>query len=367
MTRRPATPPAVLAALAIPAARPLPGTNGGSGRTGPTSGPVLQATELEKRFGAVVALDGVDLAMHRGESVAVMGPSGSGKSTLLHCLAGIARPDGGTVWLDGRRIDNLGERNRTRLRRGQFGFVFQSGQLLPELPAAENVALPLMLEGRSRRSAVEPARRWLASLGLDGLDHRRPGELSGGQAQRVAIARALVTSPAVVFADEPTAALDQATGLATVQLLVRVTAAAGAALLIVTHDPGVAALCTRTIHIRDGRLGAAPPAPAPGATPGTTTGTTTTGAATAPGEGPRAPEAPTDMAPDAAGRPHHEPPPRAVPPPTAGVDGPTVVSAVRVLRRRLVRTTVEPAPRLAGSAGLLPRRPATGTSWGWPT
>jgi putative ABC transport system ATP-binding protein len=206
-----------------------------------------------------VALAGVDLALHRGESVAVMGPSGSGKSTLLHCLAGITRPDAGTVWLDGRRIDNLGERSRTRLRRGEFGFVFQSGQLLPELPAAENVALPLMLEGQTRRRGVERARRWLASLGLDGLEHRRPGELSGGQAQRVAIARALVADPAVVFADEPTAALDQATGLATVELLVGVTRDAGAALLVVTHDPGVAALCTRTVHIRDGHLVPRPP------------------------------------------------------------------------------------------------------------
>jgi putative ABC transport system ATP-binding protein len=229
----------------------------------PTSppGPALRATGLAKRFGAVVALDGVDLDLHRGESVAVMGPSGSGKSTLLHCLAGITKPDGGLVWLDGRRIDNLGERSRSRLRRRQFGFVFQSGQLLPELPAAENVALPLMLEGRTRRSAVEPARRWLNALGLDGLDHRRPGELSGGQAQRVAIARALAIEPSVVFADEPTAALDQANGLAVVELLVRVTAEADAALLLVTHDPGVAALCTRTIHIRDGHLGTAPPPP----------------------------------------------------------------------------------------------------------
>jgi putative ABC transport system ATP-binding protein len=220
---------------------------------------VLVGTGLEKRFGTTVALAGVDLALHRGESVAVMGPSGSGKSTLLHCLAGITRPDAGTVWLDGRRIDNLGERSRTRLRRGEFGFVFQSGQLLPELPAAENVALPLMLEGQTRRRAVERAGRWLASLGLDGLEHRRPGELSGGQAQRVAIARALVAEPAVVFADEPTAALDQATGFATVELLVGVTHDAGAALLVVTHDPGVAALCTRTVHIRDGHLVPHPP------------------------------------------------------------------------------------------------------------
>jgi len=221
---------------------------------------VLAGAGLEKRFGDAVALAGVDIALRRGESVAVMGPSGSGKSTLLHCLAGILRPDAGAVWLDGRRIDNLGERSRSRLRRGQFGFVFQSGQLLPELPAVENVALPLMIGGRQRRRSAERARRWLAALGLEGLEHRRPGELSGGQAQRVAIARAVVTDPAVVFADEPTAALDQATGQATVQLLVQVTGDTGAALLVVTHDPAIGALCDRVVQIRDGRL-LDPPAP----------------------------------------------------------------------------------------------------------
>jgi putative ABC transport system ATP-binding protein len=226
--------------------------------------PALRGAGLEKRFGDTVALAGVDLDLRRGESVAVMGPSGSGKSTLLHGLAGITPPDGGTVWLDGRRIDNLGERSRSRLRRGEFGFVFQSGLLLPELPAAENVALPLMLDGQRRRRAVRRARAWLARLGLDGLEHRRPGELSGGQAQRVAIARAVVAEPAVVFADEPTVAPDQATGVATVGLLVQVTREADTALLVVTHAPNIAALCDRTVHLRDGHiLPPHPPTPPP--------------------------------------------------------------------------------------------------------
>ena len=231
--------------------------------TPPPAGPppALRGVGLEKRFGDTVALAGVDLVLHRRESVAVMGPSGSGKSTLLHCLAGITPPDGGTVWLADRRIDNLGERSRSRLRRAELGFVFQSGLLLPELPAAENVALPLMLDGMRRSHAVRRARGWLATLGLDGLEHRRPGELSGGQAQRVAIARAVVTEPAVVFADEPTAALDQATGTATVELLVQVTRDADAALLVITHDPAIAALCDRTVHLRDGHLVPSPPTP----------------------------------------------------------------------------------------------------------
>lgn len=218
------------------------------------SGDALDGIGLRKSFGTVVALDGVDLSLRPGEAVAIMGPSGSGKSTLLHCLAGITPPDGGEVWLEGRRIDGLGERARTALRRRRFGFVFQTGQLLPELPAEENVALPLLLEGVRRKVAVAEARRWFAPLGIEGLEARRPGELSGGQAQRVAIARALVARPAVVFADEPTAALDRATGAATVGVLVQAAKAAGAAALVVTHDPDVAAACDRVCRIADGRF-----------------------------------------------------------------------------------------------------------------
>jgi len=183
-----------------------------------------------------------------------MGPSGSGKSTLLHTLAGIIRPDGGQVLLRGERIDHWGENRLSSLRRGRFGFVFQSGQLLPELPAEENVALPLMLGGVLRKEAVVRARRWFAPLGLEGLEQRRPGQLSGGQAQRVAIARALAVEPDVVFADEPTGALDQATGEEVVKLLTSVTRQQGASLVMVTHDPEVAAHCDRIVHVRDGRI-----------------------------------------------------------------------------------------------------------------
>ncbi|MGK5555060.1 ABC transporter ATP-binding protein [Actinomadura kijaniata] len=215
---------------------------------------VLSGTGLVKRFGATIALDGVDLSVGRGEALAIMGPSGSGKSTLLHCLAGIMRPDAGEVRLLGQRVDALGERRRSELRRTRFGFVFQFGQLLPELPADENVALPLMLGGTPRRDAVRAARVWFGPLGLGGMESRRPGELSGGQAQRVAIARALVTRPAVVFADEPTGALDQNTGHETMRLLVEATKHNGASLVVVTHDVDVANWCDRRVEVRDGRL-----------------------------------------------------------------------------------------------------------------
>jgi putative ABC transport system ATP-binding protein len=229
----------------------------GAGMTTDTIAPlssVLSATGLTKRYGGTVALADVDLTVAAGESIAVTGPSGSGKSTLLYCLAGVIRPDLGAVVLDGLRLDDLADRRRTRLRLRRFGFVFQFGGLLPELPAEENVALPLILAGVTRRRAVAQARRWFAPLGIDGLEHRRPGQLSSGQAQRVAIARALVTDPAVVFADEPTGSLDSTTGADVMTLLTAVTRHQRAALVVVTHDPRVAASCDRHVAIRDGRL-----------------------------------------------------------------------------------------------------------------
>ncbi|HEY0218136.1 MAG TPA: ABC transporter ATP-binding protein [Cellulomonas sp.] len=214
--------------------------------------PRLSARGLVKRFGPTTALAGVDLDVAPGESVAVMGPSGSGKSTLLHCLAGILVPGSGTVMLSGRALHTLDERARSLVRRRQYGFVFQFGQLLGELPAIENVALAPMLLGMSRREATGLAGRWLASLGLAGMEGRRPGELSGGQAQRVAVARALITGPEVVFADEPTGALDQATGHEVMRVLTETTRLAGSSLVVVTHDAQVAAWCDRRVEVRDG-------------------------------------------------------------------------------------------------------------------
>src|SRR3954447_2305902 len=173
---------------------------------------LIEAVNVHRAFGKTPALTGASIAVAAGEVVAVMGPSGSGKSTLLHCLAGIYLPDSGEVQFDGSRLDTLSDSARTRLRRTAFGFVFQFGQLVPELTVVDNVALPLLLSKGRRPKAYARAAEWTDRLGLAGLGNRRPGELSGGQAQRVAIARALVTQPRVLFADEPTGSLDSLAG-----------------------------------------------------------------------------------------------------------------------------------------------------------
>lgn len=203
---------------------------------------------------AVRALDNVNLDIMAGSSLSIMGPSGSGKTTLLHVLAGILRPTQGTVVYKNRDMATLPDAYRTRLRRSDFGFVFQSGQLIEELSAAENVALPLMLSGADYKKAVAAASDWLERLGLQQLASHRPGEMSGGQRQRIAIARALTISPSVIFADEPTGALDQATGEQIIELLTGWCARTGASLIMVTHDPNVARSCQMTIRMQDGRI-----------------------------------------------------------------------------------------------------------------
>ncbi|MBE6484265.1 MAG: ABC transporter ATP-binding protein [Actinomycetaceae bacterium] len=214
----------------------------------------LTGRALTKNFGSVHALAGVDITIPAGQTVAIMGPSGSGKSTLLHCLSGILPPTSGEVMLGHSSVSGLSDAARSRLRLTDFGFVFQDGQLIPELPARENVALPLLLKGSSRRQALKTADDWLTRLGLAAEARRRPGEMSGGQAQRVAIARALAGSPAVVFADEPTGALDQATGHEVMQILTATARMSGTTLVVVTHDTQVAAWCERLVEIRDGRI-----------------------------------------------------------------------------------------------------------------
>ena len=196
----------------------------------------------------------VNLMVPKGQTIALVGQSGSGKSTLLHALAGIIRPTSGTVTFQGANLTAMSDADRTKLRRGAFGFVFQSGQLLPELPAVENIALPMMLDGADYRSATDAAMLWLERLGLRQLASQRPGEMSGGQMQRIAIARALAVQPAVVFADEPTGALDQATGREVMSILMEAARDNGAAVVIVTHDPNVAGFCGRTMTMQDGRL-----------------------------------------------------------------------------------------------------------------
>ena len=202
----------------------------------------------------VHALAGVDLTLPQGTQVAIMGPSGSGKTTLLHCLAGVLRPSSGSITLDGEEMTTMSERVLSNLRLRRFGFVFQDGQLLPELPTEENIAMPLMLAGTPKSQAIARAREILTNLGLDGAGPYRPGQLSGGQAQRVAIGRALATNPSVIFADEPTGALDQATGGEVMSLLTSACASTGASLVLVTHDPAVAARLPHTLHVRDGRI-----------------------------------------------------------------------------------------------------------------
>jgi ABC-type lipoprotein export system ATPase subunit len=200
----------------------------------------------------VVALDGVDLRVDEGESVALVGPSGSGKSTLLHLAGGLDVPDRGTVRLDGRDLGAMSRRERARMRRRDVGFVFQFFHLLPSLSVAENVELPLLLD--RQRNRRERVRSLLARVGVDHRAGHLPGELSGGEMQRVAIARSLVAEPELLLADEPTGNLDSATGAAVLALLAEVVAERGTALVMVTHDQGAAELAGRVLHLRDGRL-----------------------------------------------------------------------------------------------------------------
>src|SRR6266849_10816757 len=213
----------------------------------PGTAKIIEARNLSLSFGQTPALRGASLGVRQGEIVAVMGPSGSGKSTLLHCLAGILVPEEGEVWFDGQRLDTLGDDRRSAMRRDRFGFVFQSGQLVPELTAEENVALPMLLSGTRRGPAMTAARKWFGTLGLDGLEHRRSGELSGGQAQRVALARGLVAGPEVLFADEPTGSLDSVSGELVMDLLTAAAREHGTPVILVTH-------AAREVVVRDGRV-----------------------------------------------------------------------------------------------------------------
>jgi putative ABC transport system ATP-binding protein len=217
--------------------------------------PLLEARGLAKTYdtgGAeVLALRGVDLAIERGEFVAIMGPSGCGKSTLLNLLAGLDRPTAGEVWLDGERIDRLSEAELARLRRRKIGFVFQFFNLLPTLSAVENVELPLLLVGRRRKDARQTASEFMGALGVGDKRGAAPAQLSGGQQQRVALARALANTPDIVLGDEPTGNLDSAAARDVLGLL-RAARDRGQTLLIVTHDARVAAAADRVVSLRDG-------------------------------------------------------------------------------------------------------------------
>lgn len=229
-------------------------TGGDTSAASPAGGqPVLTGTGLRKAFGETLALEDAGLRIAPGELVAVMGSSGSGKSTLLHCLAGILTPDAGRVDYAGDELSAMSDARRSALRRSEFGFIFQFGQLVPELTCLENVALPLRLDGSKRRDAERHARDWLDRLEVSDVAAKTPGRISGGQGQRVAVARSLVTGPRVVFADEPTGALDSLNGERVMQLLVTAARETQAAVVLVTHEARVAAYADREVIVRDGR------------------------------------------------------------------------------------------------------------------
>jgi len=221
-----------------------------------TSAPAVACVRLTKRLpsGAemLTILDGVDLEILAGESVAILGPSGSGKSTLLGLMAGLDRPSEGEVWIAGARIDRMSEDELSLLRRRQIGFVFQSFQLLANLTALENVLLPLELTGV--RGARDRATALLREVGLGDRTHHYPAQLSGGEQQRVALARAFAPEPAILFADEPTGNLDGATGASILGLLASLRQTRGTTLILVTHDGEVARAAGRRVHLRGGRV-----------------------------------------------------------------------------------------------------------------
>ncbi len=224
---------------------------------------LLELVGVSKRYeqggDEVVALDGVDLSVEDGETLALVGRSGSGKSTLLHLAGGLDRPDAGTVHLAGRDLAQLSAGERARLRRREIGFIFQFFHLVPGLTVAENVELPLLLDKRRDQAGRIP--KLLDRLGLGHRSHHQPGQLSGGEMQRTAIARALVAGPKLVLADEPTGNLDSTSGGLILDLLTEVVADSGAALVLVTHDEAAAARTSRTLHVRDGHLEHAPAPP----------------------------------------------------------------------------------------------------------
>jgi putative ABC transport system ATP-binding protein len=215
---------------------------------------VLLALDLVARYGETTALSGMTFEGHSGESVAVVGYSGSGKSTLLRCLAGLQPPTSGTVLFEGRSIYRLSERERAAIRLRHFGFVFQSSELVGELTLLENIALPIELNGTRRRDSLRLATKWAEDLGISDAAARRPRHVSGGQRQRAAIARALATGPRVVFADEPTGALDSHNRDTVLALLLEACAAAGCLLVLVTHDPVAAKSTNRLVRMTDGRV-----------------------------------------------------------------------------------------------------------------
>jgi len=216
--------------------------------------PIISARNIKKSYEQTHALRGVSLDVEAGEVLAIMGPSGSGKSTLLHSLAAIISVDSGEISMNGARIDKLSDDKRSKLRRTSFGFVFQFGQLVPELTVHDNVALPLLLNGVERKEAYKRANTWIDKVGLNGKEENLPGELSGGQAQRAAIARAMVIEPKILFADEPTGSLDSLNSEKVMELFIKTAKSSGTTIIMVTHEPTIAAYADREITVRDGQI-----------------------------------------------------------------------------------------------------------------
>ncbi len=219
---------------------------------------IIRSTDVVKTYDTgttrVDALKGVNLAIEPGEMVAIMGPSGCGKTTLLNCLSGLDKIDSGQIWLDGKNLAEMSDRERTTYRALKMGFIFQVYNLLPVLSAVENVELPLLVGGVRGRQARQTSMEALEQVGLADWAKHRPGELSGGQRQRVTIARALVNTPSIVWADEPTGALDSSTAGEIMDLMRSLNADSGLTLVIVTHDAAVGNQCQRIIQMKDGEI-----------------------------------------------------------------------------------------------------------------
>jgi putative ABC transport system ATP-binding protein len=232
---------------------------GSDGRAQPSADEVvIRATQVHKTYDTgstrVQALRGIDFSVSRGEMVGVMGPSGCGKTTLLNCLSGLDRIDSGEIWLEGRDLGTMPDKERTEYRALRMGFVFQVYNLLPVLNAVENVELPLLVAGVRPKAARDQSMQALKTVGLEQWAHHRPAELSGGQRQRVTVARSLVNNPAIVWADEPTGALDSKTANEILDLMRELNANQRMTMVIVTHDPGVGAQCNRVVQMRDGLI-----------------------------------------------------------------------------------------------------------------
>lgn len=220
--------------------------------TNNTAANILSAKNIHKHFAKTSVLKGIDFAVRKGELVSIMGPSGSGKSTLLYCLAGITTPDDGEIVFNGDSFAALSRKQKVALRRTDFGFIFQFGELVPELPVRDNIALPLLLRGEKKAKAYSVADKWIALVGLEKVAHDMPQTLSGGETQRAAIVRAMAINPKIIFADEPTGSLDEKNSKKIMTLLVELAKTYNTAVVFVTHNPEVATYADRQVVLRDG-------------------------------------------------------------------------------------------------------------------